>query len=377
MNRRKFLGLLGGAGIASSTVTVGATKASAAGNQHFDGYPDAMGVLHDTTRCIGCRQCESACAQVNDLPTPEKPFNDLSVLDTKRRTDADTYTVVNKYNLAGLEHPIFRKQQCNHCQEPACASACFVKAFTKNSDGSVTYNGDLCVGCRYCMIACPFNVPAFEYDDAFDPLIQKCTMCHPRIQEGKLPGCVEICPKEALTFGKRKDLIKIARKRIEEHPERYEEHIYGEYEAGGTNWLTLTGIPHQKLGMPVVGRKAAPELTAGALSAVPMVVGIWPVLLTGAYAISKRKDQIATDDKKEAVKAAIRDTQAAADDKLAAAMEKAAKDKQAAVDREVKKAVAEAEKGFEKKLAAMQAPAEEEASEAEGSETAPESTEES
>lgn len=362
MHRRKFLSLLGGAGLATA---MGTTKASAASNASFDGYPDAMGVLHDTTRCIGCRKCELACNEVNNMPQPEKPFDDLSVLEERRRTDATTYTVVNKYNVAGLEHPIFRKQQCNHCMEPACASACFVKAFTKNPDGSVTYNGDLCVGCRYCMIACPFSVPTFEYDDAFDPLIQKCTMCHPRIQEGKLPGCVERCPKEALTFGKRDELIEIARGRIRKYPERYKKHIYGEHEAGGTNWLTITGVPYQKLNMAVVGKKSAPELTAGALSAVPMVVGIWPVLLTGAYAISKRKDKIATEEKVTAVKEAIAQTKAEEEAKLAAAMEKAAKDKEATVKREVDKAVAEAEKAFEERLAADQAPEEGEADSAE------------
>jgi len=355
MDRRKFLSLLGGAGLASA---MGATKVKAAGTHTFNGYPDAMGVLHDSTRCIGCRKCEQACAEVNNLPKPEVAYDDLTVLDTKRRTDAKTYTVVNKYNTAGLDHPIFRKQQCNHCQEPACASACFVKAFTKNPDGSVTYNGDLCVGCRYCMVACPFGVPTFEYDDPLDPLVQKCTMCHPRIQEGKLPGCVEKCPKEALTFGRREDLLAIARDRIRKYPERYENHIYGEKEAGGTSWLYLSAVPHTELGMPLVGKTSAPELTSGALGAVPMVVGIWPVLLAGAYGISKRKEKIAAEEQADAVREAIDKTKADADNAMKTALDKAAKDKAAAVDREVKKAVAEAQQSFDEKLAAMQAPAE-------------------
>lgn len=360
MHRRKFLSLLGGAGIAT---TLGTTKAKAASDASFDGYPDAMGVLHDSSRCIGCRKCEEGCNTVNNFPKPEKKFDDLSVLDTKRRTNSTTHTVVNKYNVAGLDHPIFRKQQCNHCMEPACASACFVKAFTKNSDGSVTYNGDVCVGCRYCMIACPFSVPTFEYEDPLDPLIQKCTMCHPLIKEGKLPGCVQACPKEALTFGKRSDLIEIARERIRKNPDRYVKKIYGETEAGGTNWLYLAPVKHTELAQPVVGKKSAPELTAGALGAVPMVVGIWPVLLTGAYAISKRKEKIAAEDQKTAVAQAVTETQSAAEDKLKAAMEKAAKDKEASITRETKKAVAKAEKEFEEKLAALQNPESEEVEE--------------
>ena len=181
MNRRSFLTLMGGLGIGSALG--GAKSASAAGGT-FHGYPDSKGVLHDTTLCIGCRRCEQACNKVNDLPKPEKPFTDLNVLNEKRRTSAKEWTVVNKYRPANLDKDVFRKSQCMHCEEPACASACFVKAFTKNPDGSVTYDPTLCVGCRYCMVACPFNIPGYTYDSALNPLVQKCTLCHPRLQEG-------------------------------------------------------------------------------------------------------------------------------------------------------------------------------------------------
>ena len=248
---------------------------------------------------------------------------------------------------------MFRKHQCIHCVEPACASACFVKACTKNPDGSVTYDGSLCVGCRYCMVACPFNVPTFDYEEAFDPLIRKCTMCHPRLAEGKLPGCVEACPKDALTFGKRSDLIKIAEARIARNPERYVDHIYGQHEMGGTQWMYLSGVPFTAIGMnEELGTAPAPTFTSGALGSVAMVVGIWPILLTGAYAISKRKDQIANDERIAAVNEAIAETTAKGDDKLAAALAKAAKDKDAAVTREVKKAVDQARKDFEAEILA-------------------------
>lgn len=355
MNRRNFLGLLGSA---SLTAAVGTTStANAASHATFPGYKDSVGVLHDSTRCIGCRKCEQACNVVNNLPAPNEPFSDLKVLDTERRTAPNNWTVVNKYNAAGLEHPIFRKQQCNHCLEPACASACFVKAFTKNPDGSVTYDGSLCVGCRYCMIACPFNVPTFEYEEAFDPLIRKCTMCHPRLLEGKLPGCVEACPKGALTFGKRSDLLRIAHNRIGKYPERYVDHVYGEHEMGGTQWIYLSGVPFKEIGMNEdLGNAPAPSYTAGALGSVAMVVGIWPILLTGAYAITKRKEQIATEERIEAVNEAIAQTKAEAETKLSAALAKAAKDKETTVTREVKKAVTDARKAFEEELAAKEAP---------------------
>jgi Fe-S-cluster-containing dehydrogenase component len=289
ISRRKFLGWIGAAGIGSAT----SKAALAAGNKHFEGYPGSFGILHDVTRCVGCRTCEAACNQVNDLPAPDQPFTDLSVLNENRRTTEKTYTVVNKYDLPGKTGPLFGKIQCNHCLEPACASACFVKAFKKTETGAVTYDASVCVGCRYCMIACPFEIPAYEYNEPLTPRVMKCTMCYPRISQGQLPGCVEACPMEALTFGKREDLIKIARERIREYPDKYVDHIYGETEMGGTSWLYISSVPFSDIGMREdLGSTPAPELTSGALSVVPIVAGLWPVLLMGIYAISKRKEII-------------------------------------------------------------------------------------
>ena len=299
MQRRTFLGMLGAACVGASLPA----GAEAAGKE-FKGYPGSKGVLFDATRCIGCRKCEAACNKVNKLPEPEKKFDDLSVLDTKRRTDAKTFTVVNKYG--GPKNPVFRKSQCNHCLEPACASACFVKAFKKLPNGAVVYDESVCVGCRYCMVACPFEIPTYEYDEPLTPRVMKCTMCAPRLAEGKLPGCVEDCPKEALVFGERDELIKIARERIRRNPDRYVDHIYGEDEMGGTSWLYLSGVPFKEIGMREdLGTKSAPELTAGALAAVPMVAGLWPVLLGGIYAVSKRNSKIADEERKEAVDNAL------------------------------------------------------------------------
>jgi len=336
MKRRSFLTLLGGVGTGS--VLGAAAKAGAAGGD-FPGYPDANGVLHDTTLCIGCRRCEQACAKVNSLPKPEKPLDDLTVLDEKRRPSATAWTVVNKYTPEEGKNPVFRKAQCMHCQEPACASACFVRAFRKNPDGSVTYNPKLCVGCRYCMVACPFNIPGYTYDRALNPLVQKCTMCHPRLQEGKLPGCVEACPTGALVFGKRSDLIRVAWERINANPERYQKHVYGEHEMGGTAWMTISGVPFSEVGLNEnLGSKAAGEYTAGVLGAVPMVVGLWPVLLGGAYAITKRKEQVSAEEQEEAVRAAVAANQEQADAALKAALAKAEAAKAKEIAAEVKKA---------------------------------------
>jgi formate dehydrogenase iron-sulfur subunit len=338
ISRRKFLGWMGAAGLASAV----GTSAQASTNKTFKGYPNSNAVLHDITRCIGCRRCEAACNQVNELPAPDKPFDDLSVLEEQRRTTAKTYTVVNQF---GGEKPFFVKKQCNHCLEPACASACFVKAFTKTPEGAVVYNEKVCVGCRYCMVACPFEIPAYTYNDPITPRIMKCTMCHPRVLEGKLPGCVQACPTEALVFGKREEVLNVARKRIYDWPDRYINHIYGEKEMGGTSWLYLSGKSFAEAGMREdLGNTPAPALTAGALGAVPMVVGLWPVLLTGIYAINKRKEKIAAQEQRQAVDTAVADTKAEGEAQLKTALEKAAKEKESAIASEVKKALEEAAK---------------------------------
>lgn len=346
ISRRKFLGWLGAAGLGT---TVGHKTARAASNKTFSGYPQSNGVLFDNTRCIGCRKCEEGCNKVNELPGPDRPFSDLSVLDTQRRTTAKTYTVVNRYDDAGRgKGPLYRKVQCNHCLEPACASVCFVSAFKKSSTGAVTYDESVCVGCRYCMIACPFEIPTYEYDNAFSPKVMKCTMCFPRISKGLLPGCVEACPTEALTYGKREDLLRIGHERIRKFPDRYVDHIYGENEMGGTSWLYLSEVPFKEIGMREdLGVTPAPSLTAGALSAVPIVVGLWPVLLTGIYAINKRKEKIEKQEKEQAVETAVAAAEADAKARMKEAMAFAEKQKEKAIEKAVGQALEEAAKAAE------------------------------
>jgi Fe-S-cluster-containing dehydrogenase component len=345
ITRRKFLGWVGAA---AGTTAIVDKSALAASNKHFKGYPGSSGVLHDITRCIGCRKCEAACSTVNELPDLKRPFDDLAVLDENRRTSGDAYTVVNRYKGKEEAHPTFVKTQCNHCLEPACASACFVKALRKDKSGAVSYDASLCVGCRYCMVACPFNIPAYEYDEAFTPRVMKCTLCQPRIEKGQLPGCVESCPKEALTFGPRERLIKQASRRIDRFPDRYVDHIYGESEMGGTSWLYLSGKPFSEIGLREdLGVQSAPSLTAGPLSAVPIVVGLWPVLLTGIYAISRRKDKIAEQERIEAIATTVADANEEMKIKLDKLKDKMNKEKDAAINLEVKKALDEAAKQAE------------------------------
>ena len=337
ISRRNFLKLAGAAGAGFLATAGGARAAGGLG-----GYPDYFGVLFDATQCIGCRRCEAACNQVNRLPEPQKPFDDLSVLDTSRRTTEKAYTVVNRYQPEAGGPPVFRKNQCNHCLEPACASACFVAAFTKNKLGAVTYNQDLCVGCRYCMIACPFAIPAYEYNEPITPRVRKCTMCYStRLVKGQLPGCVEACPKEALSFGRRKDLIRLAWQRVQKSPGRYVEHVYGEHEMGGTSWMYISGAPFKKIGLREdLGNKPAPEYTKTALGMVPMVAGIWPVLLGGIWAMNKYKDKQAHKEKIRAILELSQQAKEHTEKQVAQAWQQAKAEQERAIKQAVEQALA-------------------------------------
>jgi len=261
-------------------------------------YPDNYGVLVDLTRCVGCRSCEAACNKEQGLPEPESPFTDESVFDLhkhgqNRRTDATVYTVVQRYDFPGQDHPLFKKVQCNHCLEPACLTSCFVNAYTKTPEGAVIYNPDVCVGCRTCMVACPFYIPTFNYSSGLHPRIRKCIFCYDtRLKYGKPPACVEACPQEALVFGKRDALIKKARRRIEQKPDVYQDHIYGEFEAGGTSWLYLSPVPFDKVGFNTdIPDEPVLDGVKGFLAIVPMVLTIWPALFAGFHLLATRKDQ--------------------------------------------------------------------------------------
>lgn len=224
---------------------------------------DRMGVLVDTTVCVGCRNCEWACKKAHDLPAGNlDSYEDRKIFETKRRPGETALTVVNEYSPGkNSTLPADVKVQCMHCDHPACVSACIVGAFSKNENGSVIWDTDKCIGCRYCMAACPFQVPAFQYDKALNPKIMKCDFCFERTKIGKLPACVEICPVEALTYGSRNELVRIARDRIKRNPEQYIDHILGEYEVGGTSWMYLSGKNFAELDFPTLGVNPAPGVS--------------------------------------------------------------------------------------------------------------------
>ncbi len=266
---------------------VGVTGAALAAGKPLKGAPaekseiEFSGILYDSTRCAGCQTCETSCAEANNLPAPTEAIQAGIV----RNTDEHHRTVVNAFNSEKGE--VYLKKQCMHCNEPACTAACLTQAMYKTKEGAVIWRGDKCMGCRYCMVSCPFDVPKFEYHSA-NPKIEKCDMCYDRLKEGKLPACVENCPAEALIYGTRRELIKEARKRINDNPDQYIDHIYGEHEAGGTGFLYLAGVPFKDLGMRTnIQTESYPSLSKGFLYAVPSVFVLWPAILLGIREATK------------------------------------------------------------------------------------------
>ena len=284
LNRRTFFKM---AGTAGAVALAPAKNAAAATNAEI---LDAgrRGVLVDTTKCIGCRACEAACAEANTLPGPAM-LDDAAVFAKPRKTDTKSLTVVNQRASAPVR---FVKQQCMHCVEPACASACLARALDKTPTGPVVYHKERCLGCRYCMVACPFDVPKYEYEKAL-PYVTKCSFCAERQAKGDAPACTSVCPSGALTFGNRTELVDVARERLYAKGSAYVRHIYGENEVGGTSWMYITDIPIEKLGLPTdVGTYAYSSLTQASLAAVPFVLTLWPPLLMGIYSFSKRRNEV-------------------------------------------------------------------------------------
>jgi Fe-S-cluster-containing dehydrogenase component len=279
INRRGFFQVLGVTGL---TLAIG--KETRAAEPETEKQVEFYGVLYDSTRCVGCQGCEIACAEANGLPEP-KDYPEPGIV---RNTDETRRSVINVYETS--KGQVYVKRQCMHCNQPACASACLTNAMHKTNEGPVIWRGEKCMGCRYCMVSCPFDAPKFEYHSP-NPEIVKCTMCFDRVKDGKLPACVENCPAEALMFGTRRELIKEARRRIHENPELYVDHIYGEYEAGGTGFLYLSPVPFEELGFNTkLQNSSYPELSKGFLYSVPTIFVLWPAILLGLQEATKKNN---------------------------------------------------------------------------------------
>ena len=277
INRRNFLKVLGVTGLA-----VGTGKKLNAAKEAEDGK-EFYAILYDSTRCGGCQGCEFACALEHGLPDPA--IEDIPTVGITRKTNENRRSVINAYETSQGE--VYVKNQCMQCNQPACASACLTQAMHKTEEGPVIWRENKCMGCRYCMVSCPFDVPKFEYHSS-NPRIQKCDMCFERIAKGEVPACVEACPAEALTFGTRREMIEEARRRINEFPDFYYNGIYGEHEAGGTGFLYISPVPFKEIGLKTnVQKKPYPELTKSFLFSVPSIFVLWPAIMLGIHKATK------------------------------------------------------------------------------------------
>ena len=281
MDRRGFLKTT----LVAGTATLAGAEARAEDTRKPEEF---VGILVDTTRCIGCRACEVACGETNDMQVPDV-LNDGALAEPRKTSDRQ-FTVVNRYQTEQGE--VFVKRQCMHCYQAACATACPTEAMHKNRTGPVTWDGDKCIGCRFCMISCPFDMPKFEYND-WNPRLLKCTMCFERLEEGKKPACVEACPTDTLMFGTLVKNLEIARHRIYSHPDKYVHQIYGEHEVGGTGYIYLASVPFDEIGFRTdLGRTPYPEYTREFLYAVPSILFGHPAFLLALNALTERREAV-------------------------------------------------------------------------------------
>lgn len=287
MNRRKFL-KLSGAGLGALLLP---TELAQASNTSVVAG-DSPSILYDATKCVGCRACQTACKVRSGLPPEPDPTN---TYEAPTGLSAYTWTLIELYKGENGEYS-FVKKQCMHCIDPACVSVCPVGALEKLSSGPVIYHAERCIGCRYCMTACPFDVPKSQWDKTL-PLIQKCDFCADRQAEGKEPACSAACPTDALIFGKRKEMLDIAHARLSSNS-TYDQHIYGEYEAGGTLKLYISHVNYKKLGFKEIPEKPLPSITWPYMTAVPGVIAVMVTLSTAIY-LRTHRNQNGTNKKEE------------------------------------------------------------------------------
>ncbi|RII26919.1 MAG: hydrogenase [Geobacter sp.] len=258
-SRRQFLKIVGAGGAA----LLAGRSASASEGHHINN--ETIGMLYDATKCVGCKACMSACKRVNgdygSLSYEQAKFDKDALWDAPEDLSGNTRTLIKLFKESEHEWS-YVKYSCMHCQKPSCVSVCPVSAMTRDPEtGIVDYNKNACIGCRYCQVACAFNIPKFQWDKAI-PQIVKCDMCkNTNLKTKGIPACAEVCPAGAIMFGKRKDLLEEADKRLRETPGKYLNHIYGEKEVGGTNHLYLAAMQFNKLGLPVLKDEAPAEFS--------------------------------------------------------------------------------------------------------------------
>ena len=312
IRRRDFL-----RGVVSGTalVAMGQPKLGEAAERRD--APGALGILYDATLCIGCQTCMVACKQANGMPAEHSGRE--GIWDNPQDLSASTLNIIKKYEHGAgqvkdsRDGYSFVKRHCMHCLEPSCVSACPVSAMVKDKEtGVVRYNKDNCIGCRYCQVACPFNIPKFEWDSA-TPKIVKCQLCSHLLEKGGISACCSVCPTGASLFGPVSELIREANRRLHmkagetyrfpvadisgRSPAQFQEHkagaynqeIYGEYEVGGTQVIYLAGVPFGNLGLPVLPHESYAKISDGIQYAIYKGM-VYPVVVLGGllYMVSRR-----------------------------------------------------------------------------------------
>ncbi|PUB80949.1 MAG: hydrogenase 2 operon protein HybA [gamma proteobacterium symbiont of Ctena orbiculata] len=316
MKRRDFLKASLGGGAA----LLGAGNAEARGN--LEPAEEAIGMLYDSTLCIGCKACVSKCKEVNGMPPT--PLGDETAWDSAYDLSAQTLNVIKVYSdgEGELKDAVengyaFEKRSCMHCVDPGCVSVCPVTAMRRHpKTGIVTHHPDACIGCRTCMVGCPYNVPQFDYDNPFGE-IHKCQMCNQagveRIDKGQMTGCAEACPTGATLFGSRKALLEEAKRRMtlkpgeiynyprgdvrspDSHHEKtvpeYRQHVWGEKEAGGTNVLHISSIPFDKLGMPPLQERSYASISETVQHTLYSYMALPAIALAGLTYVVRRNTE--------------------------------------------------------------------------------------
>ncbi|MCU7811065.1 MAG: hydrogenase 2 operon protein HybA [Candidatus Thiodiazotropha sp. (ex Notomyrtea botanica)] len=315
MKRREFLK----ASLGGTAALLGSGSAEARGN--LEPTEEAIGMLFDSTLCIGCKACVSKCKEVNDMPPVA--MGDETQYDAALDLSPKTLNVIKVYTAGEGTHKdqtedgfAFEKRSCMHCVDPGCVSVCPVTALERHpKTGIITYNADACIGCRTCMTGCPYNVPQFDYDNPFGE-IHKCQMCNQagveRIDNGMMTGCAEACPTGATLFGSRKALLEEAQRRMtlksgeiynyprgdvrnpDSHHEKavpeYKQHIWGEKEAGGTNVLHISAVPFDKLGMPPLGERSYASISETVQHTLYQYLALPAIALAGLTYVVRRNN---------------------------------------------------------------------------------------
>jgi formate dehydrogenase iron-sulfur subunit len=248
-----------------------------------------VGLLIDTTKCAGCGACTLACKEANGLPSGDAgDAGDAGDVNNANELSATTWTVVEEHEGVHV------RRQCMHCQDPACASVCPVAALHKTPEGAVVYDEDKCIGCRYCMMACPFGIPRYEWSKQA-PRVRKCVLCYEAAtRHGRPTACAAVCPSGATKFGERAGLLAEAETRLRQAPGRYVNHVLGKHEAGGTSVMYLASIAFERLGFrSTVETTPYPQLTWNVLSRLPAVVSTAGVALAGVFWLGRRRQEVA------------------------------------------------------------------------------------